>query len=74
MSDAVMHASQHHTALAAPLYMQHLPFVSHALTCHVILDCSSVYYSTCIVSFVDLMRPSRAETSRLKLNASICTI
>jgi hypothetical protein len=40
------------------------------LTCHVIFDLSSVYYSGCMLSFADLMRPSRAETSRLKLHDS----
>lgn len=60
MSDPVMHALQHHTALTTSTYLQHQPFVSHALTCHVILDCSSVYYSTCIVSFV----PDEAFTGR----------
>jgi hypothetical protein len=40
------------------------------LTCHVTFDLSSVYYIGCMLSFADLMRPSRAETSRLKLHDS----
>jgi hypothetical protein len=42
------------------------------LTCHVTFDLSSVYYNGCMLSFADLMRPSRAETSRLKLPDSTC--
>jgi hypothetical protein len=42
------------------------------LTCHVIVDLSSVYYSGCMLSYADLMRPSRAETSRLKLHDPTC--
>jgi hypothetical protein len=44
------------------------------LTCHVIFDLSLVYYSGCILSFADLMRPSRAETSRLELHDSTCLL
>ena len=47
--------------------MHHLLHVMRCLTYHVTFDISSVYYSARIFCFADLMRPSQAETSRLKL-------